>query len=230
MRFISLFAGIGGLDLGLERAGRECAAQVECDPFGLEVLSKHWPAVPKFHDVHDIDAGVIDAVANRCYAKEMAGKQNPKYDEAVRLYERGMSVQDVADFYGVTRQAMWLVLKRRGCEFRPVRPSGEGNHFFRHGEGNIDDNGRASKIVAKAIAKGILTPEPCEVCGKVGRFKDGRNAIQAHHDDYNFPLNVRWLCKRHHDEWHRTNKPIRRKVEAADNSRSRLDAIVGGFP
>ena len=43
MRFISFFAGYGGLDLGLERAGHKCIAQSEINPHALDVLHRHWP-------------------------------------------------------------------------------------------------------------------------------------------------------------------------------------------
>ena len=51
MRFISLFAGVGGFDLGLERSGHTCIGQVEIDPQCLKVLNYHWPDVPKHNDV-----------------------------------------------------------------------------------------------------------------------------------------------------------------------------------
>lgn len=51
MKFVSLFAGVGGFDLGLERAGHECIAQVEIDKHCRTVLDKHWPDVPKHDDV-----------------------------------------------------------------------------------------------------------------------------------------------------------------------------------
>jgi DNA (cytosine-5)-methyltransferase 1 len=51
VRFGELFAGIGGFSLGLERAGMECAWQVEIDPYAQAVLKKHWPEVPKHDDV-----------------------------------------------------------------------------------------------------------------------------------------------------------------------------------
>lgn len=51
MKFISLFAGIGGMDLGLERSGMQCVAQVEIDGYCRKVLTKHWPEVPKYADV-----------------------------------------------------------------------------------------------------------------------------------------------------------------------------------
>ena len=59
MRFVSFFAGIGGFDLGLERAGHECVGQVEIDPYALGVLEKHWPNVPRFGDIRTLDAATL---------------------------------------------------------------------------------------------------------------------------------------------------------------------------
>lgn len=56
MKFVSFFAGIGGIDLGLERAGHECVGQVEIDSFCLKVLEKHWPDTWRHDDILTLEA------------------------------------------------------------------------------------------------------------------------------------------------------------------------------
>jgi hypothetical protein len=53
---------------------------------------------------------------------------------------------------------------------------------------------KAHCMIANAIRNKKLFREPCAVCGK-------ENA-DGHHDDYDKPLNVRWLCSEHHRQWH----------------------------
>jgi DNA (cytosine-5)-methyltransferase 1 len=55
----SLFSGIGGLDLGLERAGMNVIWQSEIDPYASRVLKKHWPEVPNYGDIKTINWGDI---------------------------------------------------------------------------------------------------------------------------------------------------------------------------
>ncbi len=49
---------------------------------------------------------------------------------------------------------------------------------------------KAYNEMEKATRRGELTPEPCEVCGA--------EKVDAHHDDYLKPLEIRWLCRKHH--------------------------------
>ena len=58
----SLFSGIGGFDLGFERAGFEIRWQVEIDPFCRKVLEKHWPAVKRYEDVRTVYWGNVELV------------------------------------------------------------------------------------------------------------------------------------------------------------------------
>ena len=64
MTFGSLFSGIGGLDLGLERAGMTCKWQVEIDPYCTKVLEKHWPGVKRYGDIRTVTAAEhVDLIA-----------------------------------------------------------------------------------------------------------------------------------------------------------------------
>ena len=66
LTFGSLFAGIGGFDLGFERAGMNCKWQVEINPFATKVLEKHWPQVKRHRDIRDFKPTASDAVDVLC--------------------------------------------------------------------------------------------------------------------------------------------------------------------
>lgn len=76
---------------------------------------------------------------------------------------------------------------------------------------SIRKHQRAHALVAKALEAGTLVKEPCEKCGASGAI--------AHHDDYNKPLSVRWLCRVHHMEAHGRAKkqPLPKAIRAKMN-------------
>lgn len=86
LTFGSLFAGIGGFDLGFENAGMKCAWMVEKDEFCQKILKKHWPNVPLFDDVKHFNrdtAGAVDVICGGfpCQPHSLAGKQKGAADE-----------------------------------------------------------------------------------------------------------------------------------------------------
>lgn len=104
MRFIDLFAGIGGISLGLERAGHACVGQVEIDDYCTRVLERHWPDVPRWRDI-----------------REVTGAELPAAD----LWTAGFPCQDISDAgkaVGIsgTRSGLWREFVRA---LRVVRPS-----------------------------------------------------------------------------------------------------------
>ena len=80
MRVGSLFSGIGGIDLGLERAGMEIAWQCEADDYCRKVLAKHWPGVPCYPDVRSLpdDIEPVDLVCGGypCQPFSLAGRRS----------------------------------------------------------------------------------------------------------------------------------------------------------
>jgi DNA (cytosine-5)-methyltransferase 1 len=84
--FGSLFAGIGGFDLGLERAGMVCKWQVEIDGYANRVLEKHWPSVERYRD--------IQTFPEKCQSPWLGGSWRDKY--AVDVICGGFPCQDIS--------------------------------------------------------------------------------------------------------------------------------------
>lgn len=100
----SLFAGIGGFDLGFERAGIKTVWQVEIDPFCRKVLAKHFPEAERFEDVRKVGIGTLSTVDVVC---------------------GGFPCQDISvagNMLGIQegeRSGLWFEMRRVVSELRP---------------------------------------------------------------------------------------------------------------
>lgn len=76
----SLFAGVGGFDIGFDAASWECGFQVEWDKHCQQVLDYHWPDVPKWGDVSEVNGAELPPVdlitfGSPCQDLSLAGKR-----------------------------------------------------------------------------------------------------------------------------------------------------------
>ena len=93
----SLFAGVGGIDLGLDSSGLECGFQVEWDKNCQQTLEYHWPKVPRWGDISDVNGADLPPVdiitfGSPCQDLSVAGKRagldgerSGLFHEAVRI-------------------------------------------------------------------------------------------------------------------------------------------------
>ena len=98
LQYGSLFAGVGGFDMGMEQAGYEPVFQVEWDKNCQKILHHHWPTVPKWGDVCDVNGADLPPCdvlifGSPCQDLSVAGKRAGLQDgdrssmffEAVRI-------------------------------------------------------------------------------------------------------------------------------------------------
>lgn len=109
LRVLSLFAGIGGFDLGLERTGGfETVAFCEIDPFCQRVLAKNWPGVPCFEDVRTLTQECLEAAGI----------------DRIDVITGGFPCQDVSSAgkqagLAGERSGLWYEIVRLAGELRP---------------------------------------------------------------------------------------------------------------
>jgi DNA (cytosine-5)-methyltransferase 1 len=124
MRYLSLFSGIGGNDLGLDRAGMECVGQVEIDDFRNLILRAHWPLVPKWRDIRKFSRKIFDGY----YQTTSASPASPASASPVPPYPDficgGFPCQDISvagNQEGITgkRSGLWSEMYRVITEFLP---------------------------------------------------------------------------------------------------------------
>jgi DNA (cytosine-5)-methyltransferase 1 len=97
LTFGSLFAGVGGFDMGFSQAGWDCKFQVEWDKNCQQILNKHWPDVPKWGDVSDVNGAEIPPVdciifGSPCQDLSVAGKRAGLEGERSGLFHEAVRI------------------------------------------------------------------------------------------------------------------------------------------
>ena len=120
----------------------------------------------------------------------------------------------VTEFYKHPQMGDGYLGKCKECTKKDARAAREANHdhYLEYDRARSKKRERIAGITASqkrhpskhrarvhlhnAVARGKTVKQPCEVCGSA--------KVDAHHEDYAKPLQVKWLCRKHHMEHHRT--------------------------
>lgn len=139
LNVLSLFAGIGGLELGLERAGMTTVGQVEINEYCRRVLAKHWPDVPRHDDV-------------RTAMDWWTGERRPRVD----VICGGFPCQDIsvagrrAGIIDGSRSSLWTYMAHA---VRILRPS----YVLVENVPRVLNRGRDGVIPAEVVAADLAT-------------------------------------------------------------------------
>ena len=122
----SLFAGIGGFDLGFERAGIKTIWQVEINDYCRKVLARHFPDAQRFSDIRDCGAnnlGGVDIVCAGvpCQDVSIAGKRAGLKGERTGLfYEFARILRELRPAWFVFENVPGLFSSNGGRDFAEV--------------------------------------------------------------------------------------------------------------
>lgn len=119
----------------------------------------------------------------------------------IKTCNRCKEIKPLEDFNNYYKGKFGKDYRCRVCareHFSEYSHSEKGKKYFREkyhrDRKNFPKQVIARKKVSSAVYYGTLSKYPCEVCGD--------KKSQGHHEDYDKPLEVNWLCDSHHKELH----------------------------
>ncbi len=130
---LSLFTGIGGLDLAAEWAGFKTVGQCEWADYPTKVLEKHWPDVPRWRDIHDlradefyrrtgIEGGQLTCISGGfpCQPHSVAGLRKASGDERDLWPEYRRAIGEIRPKWVVAENVRGLLTSEDGRFFRGI--------------------------------------------------------------------------------------------------------------
>jgi hypothetical protein len=139
----------------------------------------------------------VPAVPKERKKRTRAGDVSKETRQALlSFYTQGMSLTQLGKLYHMPPSTCRALIIMEGGKMRVA-----------HMGGGVSERS-AHIMVNIAVREGSLVRQPCEICHRGPYDKRNKLMVVAHHDDYNYPLKVRWLCHTHHREWHQSNEPI----------------------
>ena len=192
MRYGSLFTGIGGIDLGLDMAGMECAWQVEVDEFCREILEREWPNARRYGNIFELDAEELESVdlicgGFPCQPVSVAGQRAGTSDERWLWPEFARIIRQVRPRWVVAENVAGLLSANSGRAFAEVlRDLAESGYdavwdvFPAGGPGGVGALHRRERIFIVAHSNGVKQATQSRDVGEVsGLSEEGGTDISS---------------------------------------------------
>lgn len=242
----SLFSGIGGLDLGLERAGMKVIWQSEIDPYACQVLKKHWKDVPNHGNIKEIDWDNIERPDVVCggypcqpfsNAGRRKGEEDPRHlfpwvlTAISRLRPRYAVLENVRGHLSLGGTTVLASLACIGydAEWRVVSAASVGAPHRRdrviivaYPTQQLSDEPISNGVVEASRAQGLQVT-PRGVCGKVS-YSDSVRCLDEQPEVFSAETRQQALCELAIGSWWSAEPDVGR---VANGIPRRVDRLRG---